>query len=320
MVTKQHETQTKTLTASARRRHTSMRHYLARQGWAFALPALLTILAITIFPIVYSIVVSLNHITLTANGFHFQWVGLHNYGIVFSNSLYQYSLMFTIVYTVVTVTVELVLGMLVALVLDKLVAGRGIMLAILLLPWSLITVISAEMWSYIYNGVYGVLNALLMDIHIIHQPVVWLGRPFIAIVAMMFADTWKTTPFVAIILLAGLQMIPRELYEAADIDGSSPFYSFWHITVPLLRPTLALSVLFRILQAFGIFDLPFVLTGGGPGHSTESLALLGWQVMFVDLNMGRGAAIAASTTLIVLLASLLVLRAFKAQVGEEETP
>ncbi|MCL5012891.1 MAG: sugar ABC transporter permease [Firmicutes bacterium] len=260
----------------------------------------------------------MNHITFTSQGYHFQWVGLHNYSVIFSNPLYRYSLIFTVIYTIVTVFVELVVGLLIALVLDKLIAGRGLMLAVLLLPWSLITVISAEMWNYIYNGVYGVLNALLIGIGILHTPVVWLGKPFIAIVSMMFADIWKTTPFVAIILLAGLQMIPHELYEAAEMDGASGSARFWRITFPLLRPTIALSVLFRVLQAFGIFDLPFVLTQGGPGHATESLALLGWQVMFQDLNMGRGAAIAASTTLIVLGASLLVLRAFRAQVGEED--
>ncbi len=295
-----------------------IRRRLARQGWAFALPALTIIAAITIFPILYSIIVSLNHITFTSQGYHFHWVGLHNYSVIFSNPLYRYSLFFTVIYTVVTVFIELVAGLLIALVLDKLIAGRGLMLAVLLLPWSLITVISAEMWNYIYNGVYGVLNALLIGIGILHTPVVWLGRPLIAIVSMMFADIWKTTPFVAIILLAGLQMIPHELYEAAEIDGANGSARFWRITFPLLRPTIALSVLFRVLQAFGIFDLPFVLTQGGPGHATESLALLGWQVMFQDLNMGRGAAIAASTTLIVLFASLLVLRAFRAQVGEED--
>ena len=155
-----------------------------------------------------------------------------------------------------------------------------------------------------------------MGVGLLNHPVTWLGTPILAIISMMVADIWKTTPFVAIILLAGLQMIAGDLYEAADIDGASAGYKFWRITVPLLRPTIALSVLFRVLQAFGLFDLPFVLTGGGPGHATESLALLGYQVMFQDLNMGRGAAIAASTTLIVLLASLVVLRVFRAQVEE----
>jgi multiple sugar transport system permease protein len=290
--------------------------YLVSQGWTFALPGLLIILAITIFPVLYSIFVSFNHVAITSSGFKLSWVGVRNYRTIFSNSLYQYSLVFTVIYTVVTVLVELILGMGVALVLNALSRGRGFMLALLLLPWSLVTVISAEMWSYIYNGVYGVLNAILMGVGLLNHPVTWLGTPILAIISMMVADIWKTTPFVAIILLAGLQMIAGDLYEAADIDGASAGYKFWRITVPLLRPTIALSVLFRVLQAFGLFDLPFVLTGGGPGHATESLALLGYQVMFQDLNMGRGAAIAASTTLIVLLASLVVLRVFRAQVEE----
>jgi multiple sugar transport system permease protein len=284
----------------------------------FSLPGLLMVLSITIIPIVYSIYVSLNHVTLAVNGFHLQWVGLHNYHVIFSNGLYRYALGFTVVYTVVTVSVELILGMMVALFLDAMTQGRGLLLAVLLLPWSLITVISAEVWSYIYNGVYGVLNALLLAVGVIHHPVTWLGVPDLAIASMMIADIWKTTPFVAIILLAGLQMIPRELYEAAVIDGANAGQIFRQVTLPLLRPTVALSVMFRVLQAFGLFDLPFVLTGGGPGHATESLALLGYQVMFQDLNMGRGAAIAASTTLIVLGASLLVLRVFRTQAGQSE--
>lgn len=292
--------------------------YLVYQAWSFALPALAIISAITIFPILYSLYVSLNHVTLSFSGFHLQWVGVHNYHVIFGNGLYRYSLAFTVGYTIITVLAELILGLGIALILDSLASARGFMLPILLLPWSLITVISAEVWNYIYNGVYGVLNAVLLASGLIHHPVTWLGTPKLAILSMMIADIWKTTPFVAIILLAGLQMIPREFYEAAAIDGANFGYIFRHVTLPLLRPTIALSVLFRVLQAFGVFDLPFVLTGGGPGHATESLALLGYQVMFQDLNMGRGAAIAASATLIVLGVSLLLLRIFRAQVGKEE--
>jgi len=297
-------------------RHQRPARYLIYQGWVFVSPGLLIILIITIFPIFYSIYTSFNHVVFTTTGFQLDWVGLRNYRIILSNSLYRYSLGFTIVYTIVTVSAELILGMGVALILNALSRGRGFLLALLLLPWSLVTVISAELWSYIYNGVYGVLNALMMATGLIHHPVTWLGTPTLAILSLMVADIWKTTPFVAIILLAGLQMIPRDLYEAAAIDGAGPVYSFRHITLPLLRPTISLSLLFRILQAFGVFDLPFVLTGGGPGHATESLAMLGYQVMFQDLNMGIGAAIAASATLIVLLASLMVLRVFRAQVEE----
>jgi multiple sugar transport system permease protein len=136
---------------------------------------------------------------------------------------------------------------------------------------------------------------------------------------MMVADIWKTTPFVAIIVLAGLVMLPGDIYEAAEIDGASGWYTFWHITVPLLRPTLALAVMFRVLQASGLFDLPYVLTGGGPGTSTTSLAVLGYDAMFKNLDFGGGAAVATSTALLVLLGCLLALRTFRVQVGKENT-
>lgn len=295
-----------------------LRQNLAREGWFFLLPALLTVGGITIFPILFSTYMSFNHISLTFAGFHFQFVGLKNYFILWHSSLFRYALTFTLLYTVVTVLVELILGMMTALVLQRLTSGRVWVLTLLLLPWSLVTVISAEMWSYIYNGVYGVLDAILMGLHLTHSPTNWLGQPNLALIATGVADIWKTTPFVAIILLAGLEMIPSSVYEAAALDGASEIRTFITITVPLLRPTIGLAVLFRILQAFGLFDLPYVLTSGGPGNATESLALLGYQVMFQDTNFGRGAAIAATTAIIVVIVSLLFLKAFKAQVGKEE--
>lgn len=284
----------------------------ARTGWAFMAPALLLIGAVTIFPIVYSFYMSFNHISMTFNGYHMRFIGLANYVLLLKSGLFRYSLLFTIFYAIATVVAELFLGLFIALILQRLSGGRPFLLALLLIPWSLITVISAEMWSYIYNGVYGVLNAILMASHIVGTPVNWLGKPTLAIIATMFADVWKTTPFVAVILLAGLEMIPMEIGEAARIDGAGPFKLFWSITLPLLKPTIGLAVLFRTLQAFGLFDLPFVLTGGGPGHATESIALLGYQVMFQDLKMGPGAAVASLTTLIVAIGAMSFLWMFRA--------
>jgi multiple sugar transport system permease protein len=210
-----------------------------------------------------------------------------------------------------------VIGTLIALVLQRLTAGRGWMMALLLLPWSMITVINAELWLYIYNGVYGVADAILGALGFGHPNILGTSNP--AIIALMVADIWKTTPFVAIIVLAGLVMLPGDIYEAAEVDGSSGWSTFWRITVPLLRPTLALAVMFRVLQAFGLFDLPFVMTNGGPGTATTSLAILGYHAMFQYLEFGTGAAVATTTALLVLLGCLISLRAFKVQVGKEGT-
>jgi len=283
---------------------------MARLGWGFSAPALIIIIAVTIFPIVYSVVLSLSNVTVTGNGINLGGATGSNYVQVVENSTWQYALGFTIIYTIITVLVELVLGTLIALVLQRLAAGRGWMMALLLIPWSMITVINAELWQYIYEGTYGVAGALF-GLHDI------LGNSLQAIIGLMIADIWKTTPFVAIIVLAGLVMLPGDIYEAAEVDGSSGWSTFWRITVPLLRPTLAIAVLFRVLQAFGLFDLPFVMTNGGPGTATSSLAILGYKAIFQNLDFGTGAAVATTTALLVLIGCLISLRGFKLQVGKE---
>jgi multiple sugar transport system permease protein len=293
------------------------RKKLARLGWLFSAPALIFVAAVTIFPILYSIVMSLRNVTVLGSGIQMNGITGANYSALIHASVWRYALGFTIVYTVITVIVELVLGTCIALVLERLTAGRGWMMALLLIPWSMITVINAEVWGYIYQPTYGVLQAMFQAVGLGHPDV--LGTPTPAIIGMMVADIWKTTPFVAIIVLAGLVMLPGDIYEAAEIDGASGWYTFWHVTLPLLRPTLALAVMFRVLQAFGLFDLPFVLTNGGPGTSTTSLAVLGWQAMFKNLDFGGGAAVASTTALLVLLGCLISLRTFRVQVGKENT-
>ena len=286
------------------------RRRMARLGWGFSAPALIIVIAVTIFPIVYSVVLSLSNVAVSGNGISLGGATGSNYVQVVKNSTWQYALGFTIIYTIITVLVELVLGTLIALVLQRLAAGRGAMMALLLIPWSMITVINAELWQYIYEGTYGVAGALF-GLHDI------LGNSLQAIIGLMIADIWKTTPFVAIIVLAGLVMLPGDIYEAAEVDGSSGWSTFWRITVPLLRPTLAIAVLFRVLQAFGLFDLPFVMTNGGPGTATTSLAILGYKALFQNLSFGPGSAVATTTALLVLIGCLVSLRAFKVQVGKE---
>jgi len=285
-----------------------------RAGYMMILPAGLVIGLVTLFPIVYSVWMSLNHIQLTSQGFHMQYTGLHNYNLILHAGAFWQALWFTVYYAFVTVVSELAIGMVIALAINNIQKLKNISLVVMLIPWSLITVISAQMWSYIYNGVYGVLNAVLQWCHLIGAPVTWLGSNTSAVIALMVADTWKTTPFVVIILLAGLQMLPQEYFEAAYIDGASRTQVFWKITFPLLRGSIALAGLFRILQAFGIFDLPFVLTQGGPGTSTTSLAILGQQILFGELHFGRGSAIAVVTVLLVLIVCLVFLSSFKSLV------
>lgn len=293
----------------------AFRRRLGRLGWAFSTPALVVVGVVTIFPILFSVVMSLSHVNETASGFTLNGFTWSNYSLVLGNSTWQYALIFTVVYTAITVTVELAIGTCIALVLERLVRGRGLMMALLLIPWSLITVISAELWAYIYNPTFGFADRVLQAVGAGHPTI--LGTQISAIAAMMVADIWKTTPFVAIIVLAGLVMLPQEIYEAAEVDGAGSWTTFWRVTFPLLRPTIALAVLFRILQAFGLFDLPYVLTDGGPGHSTTPLAILSYKTLFTNLSIGPGAAIATSTALLVVLGCVVFLKVFRSQVGEE---
>jgi multiple sugar transport system permease protein len=291
------------------------RKRMARLGWSFTAPALIVIGLVTIFPIVYSVVISFSNAVVSGNGVALNGFTTSNYSLVLKNSTWHYALAFTIIYTAITVIVELVIGTLIALVLERLAAGRGAMMALLLIPWSMITVINAELWGYIYQGTYGVADAIFTAVGLGHPNILGTSTP--AIAGLMVADIWKTTPFVAIIVLAGLVMLPGDVYEAAEVDGSSGWSTFWRITVPLLRPTLALAVIFRVLQAFGLFDLPYVLTSGGPGTATTSLAILGYDAIFKNLSYGPGAAVATTTALLVLLGCILSLRAFRVQVGKE---
>ena len=292
------------------------RRQFARLGWGLSAPALILIAAVTIFPIGYAIAMSLSHVSATGSGFSLSGLTGSNYSIMFRAAQWQYALFFTVIYTVITVAVEVVLGTAIALVLERLTAGRGWMMALLLVPWSMITVINAQLWGYIYNPTYGILDTIFSHIGL-GTPVI-LGTRVPAIAALMVADVWKTTPFVAIIVLAGLVMLPQDLYDAAEVDGAGGWTTFWRITFPQLRPTIALAVLFRVLQAFGLFDLPFVLTSGGPGYSTQPLAMLAYNTMFRDLDFGPGAAVATSTALLVVIGCLVFLRVFRAQVGSEQ--
>ncbi|TDC75219.1 carbohydrate ABC transporter permease [Streptomyces hainanensis] len=292
----------------------SLTRQRARVGWFLTLPALVVVAAVTIFPVAYSVAISFTRVGLTYDGLRVEDWTLSNYATMLGSSAWREALVFTLGYTVVTVAVELVLGIAVAVLLDRLEVGRGWLLALLLIPWSMITVVSAQLWGYLYNATYGAVTwglGLLLD-----EPPVILGTPAPAITAMAVADIWKTTPFVAVIVLAGLVRIPAERYEAAEVDGAGAWRTFVSVVLPALRPVVAVAVLFRVLQAFGIFDLPFVLTQGGPGTATQSLAMLGYRALFHDLDMGMGAAVATATGLLVLGCCLLFLRVFRSHVDE----
>jgi len=273
-----------------------------------AAPAILTIAVIAVIPLAQTIADSLFQISLKFENAPRPFVGLDNYLAVLSDDDWFNALRVTTLVTVASVAIELVLGMLIALLINRSFRGRGIVRAAVLVPWALTTVVSAKMWAWIYDGRYGVANDLLMKLGLIDQPIIFLVKPEVTIWAMVAAEVWKTTPFMALLLLAGLQLIPPELYEAVALDGASRWQGFWRVTLPLLKPTILVALLFRTIDAVRMFDLPRVLTNGGPGKSTETVVLYTYNTFFTSLNFGYGSTLAVMTFLIVVLLSFVYIK------------
>ncbi|MBV9174657.1 MAG: sugar ABC transporter permease [Chloroflexi bacterium] len=292
----------------ARRSQGAQERAEARLGLLMAAPAILTIFLIAIVPLAQTVQDSLFHISLKFENAPRPFVGLDNYVSILSDADWFNALRVTGIVAVVSVLAELVLGMLIALLINRSFRGRGIVRASVLVPWALTTVVSAKMWAWIYDGRYGVVNDLLMRLHLIQDPIIFLVKPEITIWAMIAAEIWKTTPFIALLLLAGLQLIPHELYEASALDGASRWQAFSRVTLPLLRPTILVALLFRTIDAVRMFDLPRVLTNGGPGTSTQTVVLYTYNTFFTSLNFGYGSTLAVMIFLIVVVVSFVYIK------------
>jgi multiple sugar transport system permease protein len=271
-----------------------------RTGWLLTIPAILVLLLVYAFPILRAFVQSLYTENLSTN-LDAVFTGFDNYGRMALDGRFWSSIGHTAIFTVFSLVLELLLGLSIALTLNQAFRGRGTVRTIAILPWALPTALIALAWRWIFNGEFGVWNDMLMNwFHIISEPVNWLGDPVWAMVGVIAADVWKTTSFVAILLLAGLQSIPEDLYEAHAIDGASPWQSFRQITLPLIMPQILIAMLFRFAQAFGIFDLIQVMTGGGPGGATEMVSLYIYATIMRYLDFGYGAALVVVTFLILI--------------------
>jgi multiple sugar transport system permease protein len=220
------------------------------------------------------------------------FVGFLNYTLVLQDPDFWSSVTVSVYFTFAAVFVELLLGLCIALVLNETFRGRGLMRAAILVPWAIPAIVTARMWGWMYAPNIGAYNALLNDLHIVNGPIDVLSSPTLAMPAVILADVWKNTPFVALILLAGLQVIPADLYEAARADGANVFQCFFRITLPLLKGSLIVALLFRTITAFQTFDLIIGLTQGGPGTLTEVLSLHAYRVLFSYVNFGQGSALA----------------------------
>ena len=278
----------------------------ARQGYWLVSPTVLTLGAVAGFPVLAVIGLSLQK-RMPIFGIA-TFVGLDNYRTLITDPRFWNSLWNTLYFTTVSVGLELFIGLGVALLLNRSFPGRAWIQAMILIPWAITTVVSARIWEWLYNVEFGLLNYLLSAAGLTAHPINWLGDPILAIHGAILMDVWKTTPFVVILLLAGLQTIPRDLYRAAQVDGAGSWASFWHITLPLLKPMVLIVLLFRTLDAFRVFDAIYVLTGGGPANTTETLSIYAYKVLFQTLEFGYGSALAVATFGCVLLISLIYLR------------
>lgn len=259
------------------------------QPWLFCLPALAILLAITILPLARTVRDSFTNAHL---GFaqSKEWIGLENYRYLLRDPDWWHSVKNTLIFTGCSVFLETLLGLGIALILHSNLKGRGALRTAVLIPWAIPAVVSARIWAWMFNDLYGVVNEILSRLGLISSPVAWLADPKLAMTTLVVVDVWKTTPFMALLILAGLQSIPISVHEASQVDGASAWREFRSVTLPLLRPAIGVAILFRMLDALRIFDLPFVLTSNSKSTSVISIYARQQMVDFQDVGYGSAAA------------------------------
>ncbi len=288
----------------------------SRLAWAFVLPALGTIVLIALFPLLRTVWESfhVHDLRMPWRGQPFVWFA--NYLEVATDGRFWEAMAHTMAFTVASVALELVLGLVLALALNKAYRGRGLVRAAVLLPWAIPTVVSALLWRFMFESEAGIANAMLMGVGLMNEPFVWFIHSTAAWIPIVLADVWKTTPFVALLLLAGLQNIDESLYEAARIDGANPWRQFVHVTLPLLKPAILIALIFRTMDAFRVFDLIYVLTGGGPGTSTEPIALYTFNSLLQNLRFGYGSALSVIVFLVTFGLAVFYIRVLGVKLTE----
>ena len=275
-----------------------------RMGGLMMAPAIIFLCGFLVFPVLITFINSFYHDSpLTGREF----CGLDNYSRLAGDGEALETMEFTFIFVITSVTLEMFAGVLIALAIDRVVTGRGLVRASVIFPWAVPTVVAAVMWKYIFNDQYGILNYLAYG-GSIDMYRAWLAHPATARMAIIMADVWKASSFVALIALAGLQTVPEHLMEAARIDGAGPVRRFFHITLPLIRPALLVALLFRVMDAFRVFDLVYVMTQGAPGGRTGVLQFFGYLKMFPEQQYGYGSAVAVVVFLFIAVLSVLLVR------------
>ena len=274
---------------------------------ALLAPTVVVLLVFIAGPIGQSVILSFHRIVVGLPQLESPFVGMENYQDLLGDPVARHSFWITAIFVAATTFFELLFGLLLALLIDHRFPGRGALRACVLIPWAIPTVVSAQMWRFLFNDAYGLINYAVFGAETTCY-VPWLAIPPTALSAIIVADIWKTSSFAALLILAGLQVIPEDLYQAAKVDGAGAWRCFWHITWPLIRPALLVALLFRTIDAFRVFDLAFVMTQGGPADATNVLQLYGYKKMFVEGWMGYGSAISVCIFLLVLILAIIYVR------------
>jgi trehalose/maltose transport system permease protein len=272
-----------------------------RLAWYLILPAVFVVFLVIGFPLFQVIVYSFMKIKLdgvTPPSF----VGLDNYLFIFTDSDFWHSVWVTLIFTFFSVTIEAVLGLVVALVANSKFKGRTLLRVAILIPWAIPTVVSSQIWRWMFNDIYGVANIILANLHIIPHKLAWLATPETALPVIIAVDVWKTTPFMSLLLLAGLQLIPSDLYEAASIDGASGARKFFSVTLPLVMPTLLVALIFRTLDALRVFDIFYIMVGGQGNMATMAVYNQQQLIQFLDAGVGS-----ATSVVILILIMIFVI-------------
>ncbi|MHB1860044.1 MAG: carbohydrate ABC transporter permease [Solirubrobacteraceae bacterium] len=265
-------------------------------------PVVLLLLLVTAYPLLYNLWNSFHEVNLGIAHSPEPLVGFKNYSAMFNSPEWVQALWRTAAFTAVSMVLDTAAALGLALMLHRKFRGRGFLRAAILVPWAVPTVVSAELWKTMIDPRAGFVD------YILGTHTTWLNGVWTSWAAILVADAWKNVPFMAIILLAGLQVIPSEVYEAARIDGASTLQSFRRMTLPLLKPALSVALIFRTLQAFLVFEVIYILTGGGPGINTQTLAFLDWRTFLIDTNFGYGGAISILLVILALAIAGLYVR------------
>lgn len=308
------------MTADAK--SSSHRKRRVRTAWLFLAPMLAGLLVVAVWPLARTIFYAFTDASLSAPGkSHF--IGIENFAVeedgfwygLLGDPLWWNAVRNTVVFAIGSVAIEVVLGVTLALVMNASFPGRGLFRAAVLIPWAIPTVVSAKMWAWMLHDQFGVVNHTLQTLGLISQPIAWLADPDLTMLSVILVDAWKTTPFVALLILAALQMLPKDCYEAARVDGIHPIRVFFGVTLPLIRPALTVAIIFRLLDAMRVFDVVYIMTGNA--ESTMTMSVYARQQLVDFQDVGYGSAASTLLFMIIALMTALYLTAARADVVRE---